>query len=264
MKQEKMSSDKKEPQLFRMIKTDDGDVPFLADIWGFFSKKGIKTQFLSFFPDKSFKVDLEVCESLGCPIRVFTISAELDAKWETIKQTLKNRKIADEDKEKTWIQGLEKKWILPKNIIVKNTSIDWNTLNAELVSLPENRCDLLKIEGTYGNERMLLYSMLESGYRPGILLVKYTEDPDANVPAMLVAGHLQMSGYKLAEASNNWFLYLYTDLCLYDSCSWRNTKVQNPVVQYMAELFAPKKKDVPSTVNTTPVEEISQENKNED
>ena len=235
-----MESKSQEPSLFRMIQTDDGPIPFLQDIWDFFSKKGIKTQFYSYFSDKSFKLDLELCESLGCPIHIYQTNDEAVAKWETIKTTLKNRKIADEDKDKAWLQGLEKKWILPKNILVKKQPIEWTTLRSEVESHPENRLDILKIEGNNDSEHMILYSMLESGYRPGIVLVRYTEDPDANVPSMLVAGHLQMSGYKLAEVSNNWFLYLYTDICLYESCSWRNTKTQNPVVFYLAEMFAPK------------------------
>jgi hypothetical protein len=240
-----------EPSYFRMIQTEDGEVPFLQDIWGFFSKKGIKTQFYSFFSDKSFKVDLEVCESLGCPIHIYVTEDELVAKWETIKSTLKTRKIADEDKEKAWLQGLEKKWILPKNLLVKKTPIEWTTLKAEVETLSDNRCDILKIEGKNDLEHVLLYSMLESGFRPGIVLVRYTEDPDANVPSMLVAGHLQMSGYKLAEVTDKWFLYLYTDICLYESCSWRNTKTQNPVALYLADLFSPKP--------TTETQKVSEE-----
>lgn len=257
-----MSSDKKENQYFRMIETEDGQVPFVSDIWAFFSKKGIKTQYLSFFPDRSFKVDLEICESLGCPIRIFADSAELEAKWEIIKNTLKNRKIADEDKDKPWLEGLNKKWIIPKNLIVKQISLGWNTIKDEILTLSENRLDLLKVEGKTDQERMLLYSMLEHGYRPGVLLVKYTEDPDANVPSMLLAGHLQMSGYKLVEVQNNWFLYLYTDLCLYDSCSWRNTKVQNPIVHYVAELFAEKKATATTTSPST--NQVVSENKKDE
>jgi len=247
---QKSQQGKQEPTFFRMVETDDGPIPFLKDVWGFFSKKGIKTQFYSFFSDKSFKLDLEVSESLGCPIRVFVLGDELAAKWETIRNTLKNRKIAEEDKDKAWLRGLEKKWILPKNILVKNQPVEWNTLKNEVDSQTENRCDIFKVEGSNDSEHMVLYSMLESGYRPGVVLVRYTEDPDANVPSMLVAGHLQMSGYKLAEISNNWFLYLYTDLCAYESCSFRNTKTQNPIVYYFAELFSPK--EVLST-NTTDV-----------
>ena len=251
----KSQKEQQESSVFRMVETEDGPVPFLKDIWGFFSKKGIKTQFYSFFSDKSFKLDLEICESLGCPVHIYLTNEETASKWESIKTTLKTRKIAEEDKEKVWLQGLEKKWILPKNLVVKTQSVEWMTLRNEIESQSENRCDILKIEGSNDIEHMLLYSMLECGYRPGIVLVRYTADPDANVPSMLVAGHLQMSGYKLAEISNNWFLYLYTDICAYESCSFRNTKTQNPVVYYFAELFAPK------NMVSTPTATVSDEKK---
>ncbi len=229
-------------QYFKKISTEDGDVPFLKDIWSFFGTKGIKTQFLTVNPDTSFKVDLEVCESLGCPIRIVTDKDSVEEKWNILRETVKTRKIADEHKDKAWLQGIEKKWILPKNIQLKKTALTWTTLKQEVEQGTEARIDLLKIEAHNEEEQALLYSMLNSGFRPGILLVRYTEDPDANVPSMLIAGHLQMSGYKLGDVVGNWFLYIYTDICLYDSCSWRNTKDQNPVVKYLVELFDEKAK----------------------
>jgi hypothetical protein len=256
-----MATKQPETSVFKHIETEDGPVPFLKDAWGFFSNKGIKTQFFSFFSDKSFKVDIEVCESLGCPIRIFTNNDETLAKWEVIRNTLKNRKVAEEDKDKEWLQGVEKKWILPKNIVVKKVPTEWNTLKTEVAAYPENRLDFLKIEGTNEEEHILLYSMLESGFRPGLLLVRFTEDPDANVPSMLVAGHLQMAGYKLCDVYNNWFLYIFTDVCLYDSCSWRNTKTQNPVAHYLAELFASQNTTKKSTAEVeTPATEENKKN----
>ena len=240
-----MEAPKEEIGLFKMISTHEGEVPFLRDVWAFFGSKGVKTQFFSVNPDLTYKVDIEVCESLGCPIRILTDKESVEQKWEILRETVKSRKIAEEHKEKAWLQGMEKKWILPKNILVNRTSFDWNTLQKEALAAPENRVDILKIEARENEEHMILYSMLHSGYRPGLVLVRYTEDPDSNVPSMLVAGHLQMSGYKLCEISSNWFLYLYNDICLYDSCSWRNTKDQNPVVRYLAELFNEKGQATP-------------------
>ncbi len=228
---------KKDEGLFKMIQTEDGEVPFLRDIWSFFGAKGVKTQFYSINPDLSYKVDIEIVESLGCPVRILTDKDAVEQKWEVVRNVVKTRKIAEEDLDKQWLQGIERKWILPKNILVKKTSFGWTTLRDEVQNQPENRCDLLKVEAKNEEEQVILYSMINTGYRPGILLIRYTEDPDANVPSMLIAGHLQMLGYKLVSLSGNWFLYVFSDLCLYDSCSWRNTKDQNPVVRYLAELF---------------------------
>ena len=227
----------------KVYTTDDGEIPFLSDIWGFYSIKGVKTFFVSVNPKNSFRLDLEICENLGCPIRIFTDSDEIEEKWAVISKTLKARKIDDADKDKQWLEGIQKKWILPKNLVVKKLAQnEWNSVFPELKQTAESRVDILKVEAYDDNERMLLYSMLDNGFRPGILLVKYTVDPDANVPAMLTAGHLQMSGYRLMTTKNNWFLYLYTDICLYDSCSWRDDTVQNPLVKYIVELFAERKR----------------------
>jgi hypothetical protein len=87
------------------------------------------------------------------------------------------------------------------------------------------------------------------------LLIKYTVDPDANVPAMLVAGHLQLSGYRLLSTNNNWFLYVYTDICFYDSCSWRDVSVQNPLIRYIVELFDTKQRAAPLVEQTEPQKE---------
>jgi hypothetical protein len=238
----------------KLFQTDDGEIPFLRDIWGFYSMKGVKTIFVTVNPNSSFRLDLEVCENLGCPIRIFTDSDEIEQKWAVIAKTLKARKIDEVDKDKQWLEGVQKKWILPKNLIVKRTDIDWNTIFPELKQSAEGRVDLLKIECYDEKERMLLYSLLDSGFRPGILLVKYTVDPDANVPSMLVAGHLQMSGYRLLSSNNSWFLYLYTDICFYDSCSWRDDTVQNPLIKYVIELF-----DVKQRSQTVPTVEDRKE-----
>jgi len=237
----------------KLFSTDDGDIPFLKDIWGFFSMKGVKTVFVSVNPKNSFRLDLEICENLGCPIRIFTDTDEIEQKWAVISRTLKSRKIDDADKDKPWLEGIQKKWILPKNLVVKRTPMDWSSIFSEIKQSSEGRIDLLKVEAYNEEERMLLYSMLDNGFRPGILLVKYTVDPDANVPAMLTAGHLQMSGYRLLSANNNWFLYVYTDICYYDSCSWRDDSNHNPLVRYIVELFDVKQKQQKSKV--TPVED---------
>ena len=232
--------------LIKMINTDDGEIPFLRDIWGFFSLKGVKTSFVTINPDKSFRLDIEICENLGCPIRILTNDVALEEKWATIARTLKARKIEEADKDKPWLEGIQKKWILPKNLIVKNVSFDWNTLKSEIQQIPDTRIDILKIETQSDEDRLFLYSMMDAGFRPGVLLVKYNEDPDASIPAMLAAGHLQMAGYRLLETKDNWFFYLYTDICFYDSCSWRNTKIQNPLIKSIVEVFNTKKQDTES------------------
>ena len=47
---------------------------------------------------------------------------------------------------------------------------------------------------------------------------------------MLCAGHLQSCGYKLLNATNDYFLYAFNDQCIYESCSWARSDVDNPMV----------------------------------
>ena len=229
----------------------NGEVlPFLKDLWTFFSSKGVKTNFFSVNPDTSLTLDLDICESLGCPVRILTNSDAIESKWATIASTLKARAIAPENASLTWLEGIQKRWILPRNLSVKKLTFDWSTLLTEASSLESNRIDMLKIEGTQQEERMFLYSLLDAGYRPGVVLVSYTHDPDNNVPSMLTAGQLQMAGYRLVECKGTWFLYIFEDICLYDSCSWRTTTCQNPVTKYIADMaFLNGLKHVEGTLN---------------
>jgi len=119
---------------------------------------------------------------------------------------------------------------------------------------------MLKIEGSQEEERSILYSLLDGGFRPGVVLVRYTYDPDENVPSMLVAGHLQMTGYRLVECTGLWFLYIYEDMCFYDSCSWRSTTCANPLSKYIAGMgFVSGMKHVQSrSLQSTTIETSSQ------
>lgn len=243
------------------------EIPFLKDLWSFFSSKGVKTNFFSVNPDASATLDLDICESLGCPIRVLTNSAGIETKWSIIASTLKARGIAPEHANLAWLEGIQKRWILPRNIIIKRTALEWSTLATEATAIEGNRVDILKIEGSQEEERAILYSLTDGGFRPGVVLVRFTYDPDENVPSMLVAGHLQMIGYRLVECKGPWFLYLFEDNCFYDSCSWRTTTCQNPLSKYIAGIgFVEGLKyveeraaaSVPSTVNARPSETPSQ------
>ena len=255
-------------QHLKSVKSIAGEeIPFLKDLWSFFSSKGVKTNFFSVNPDASFALDLDICESLGCPVRVLTDSPTIETKWSIIAATLKARGIASENANLAWLEGIQKRWILPRNLIIKRTALEWSTLAKEAAAIEGNRVDMLKIEGSQEEERAILYSLTDGGFRPGVLLVRYTYDPDENVPSMLVAGHLQMIGYRLVECKGPWFLYLFEDTCFYDSCSWRTTTCQNPLSKYIAGMgFVEGLKyieeraaaSVSSTINTASIESPSQ------
>jgi hypothetical protein len=61
-------------------------------------------------------------------------------------------------------------------------------------------------------------------------MIQWSKMPDEDVPTSLVAGHLQMIGYRLIGKIENKFLYLYTDQDWYMTCSWEDSQTPNPLV----------------------------------
>lgn len=218
------------------IDTLDGKIPILKDIWNFFNTKGMKTNYLSFNSNKSFAVDLEISETLGCPLHLIYDTPEVENRWKAIIQTLKERKISEENKDCSWLAGVDKRWILARNLKTKLAPFTWTLPSEYCKEHTLQTVDFLKMEGEDDKEKELLYSFLHNGYRPSLVLIKWSGDPDASVPSMLAAGHLQTVGYRLLKEQNGWFLYLYTDVCIYDTCSWRETNAQNPMVEYFLKL----------------------------
>ena len=239
-------------KMLSSIPTPVGEIPILSDVWEFFCMKGAKTVYYSINPEHSLAVDVEFSEALGCPLNVLTTKPVVESRWETIRKTLKQRKIAEEDKNETWLEGIQKRWILPKNIFTKSVpSFTWNTLR----DLKLERIDLLKIESTAEEEestRMILYSMLDLGFRPGLLLFNIHESPNKAVAPMLLAAHLQNAGYRLLKTRSSWFLYSFTDVCVYESCSWEDSTTQNPLIKFLVELIKTKLKKSMSPIETPP------------
>ncbi len=223
-------------EFLKEIVTVDGPVPMLKDIWNFFNTKGMKTVVISVNSFNSFHVDLELTESLGCPIHLLVDNEESENRWKILQKTLKERTISPEHETFEWLQGIQKRWILARNLKTKRVDLNWNTLKQHCDDSSLSQIDLFKVEGTNEKEKELLYSLFHYGYRPSLVLVRWTENPDVSVPSMLAAGHLQNVGYRLLSEKNGWFLYHYMDVCMYDTCSWCDTKCQNPMVEYFLKL----------------------------
>lgn len=232
------------------ISTPLGKIPVLADVWEYFCMKGAKTVYYSINPEHTVSVDIEFAESLGCPLHILTTKPTVQSRWDIISKTLKQRKIDDEDKA-DWLEGIQKHWVLPKNILTQSVSnIDWKMLK----ELNLDRIDLLKIEttpGEFDETRMFLYSVLDQGYRPGLLLFNFPAPPNQSTPSMILAAHLQNSGYHLLKAESSWFLYSYTDVCIYSECSWENNTTPNPFIKHIVDKVLAK---VLALKNTPPVE----------
>jgi hypothetical protein len=247
--------------------------PFLKDAWNIFSKKGKKTVFISIGSSKSAMTDMEIAETIGCRLIVVPGSEAGLTGWIEVAECLKTHEPVANPKS-DFSKGADDKWILPKNVRIHASTIPWwkytNTVKiSETYSLKavpffdwvqeecldlgltreETRIDILKIDIQNDMERSLIYATLDAGFRPCLILVNWTTSPDTNLSTLIVAGHLQNSGYVLVRKEGTKFLYMFVDSDMYTICSWENTKVVNPLVdEIMSEakrLFEPVPEPVP-------------------
>lgn len=226
--------------------------PILDRIWDIYAGKGIRTVFLSVGSSKVALADLEIAESLGCPINVVPLNPSEVNSWNEISGILKERK--RETTASPFSVGAETKWILPKNLRIHDSLPWWQTGTTDIsgmtvktqkfadflqgittaMKIKDNsvRVDILKIDTVTtfpGLERPLLYSMLDAGFRPSLVLVHWSQMPDYDLSTTLAAGHLQNCGYSLIGKIDDKFLYYFTDEDIYQICSWEGITSNNPI-----------------------------------
>jgi hypothetical protein len=233
--------------------------PMIANIWDFFSQKGTKTVFVSIGTGTTCLPDLDLAETMGCPILKLD-TPETTAKWEEIKEILKVRKVSETTSE--FAKPAGRKWVLPKNLYLESVIPSFytgtiQTDGVELktkpwfdivkehcarIGLPEDelRLDILKVD-LCDQTPMVLDSLWLSGFRPSLLLIHWIHSPDAELQSLLTAAHLQMLGYALVGKENNRFLYYYTDTNYYETCSWETPakRFENPFVKSLANAIYP-------------------------
>lgn len=235
----------------KLIGSDGDKWPILEKLWDFYSEKGIKTVFLSIGVGASPLADLEIAETLGCPLHIYEVRESVLKEWEEVQVILKSRKPSEQ--ESAFTKGVESKWVLPKNIrIHKELPFFFSgTISLEDKSYPtkdvvscvkectssmamkeENmRVDLVKI--TLGNqyELSIIQSILTAGFQPGLFLIDWSDLPDENMASCIVAGHLQNCGYTLLANYGSRFLYAANGRCMYEICSWQVNNTENPMVR---------------------------------
>ena len=112
---------------------------------------------------------------------------------------------------------------------------------------------LCKIE-CLDEERTILASLLSSPYRPSILYVRWSADPDGDQQTCEAAGHLQSAGYRLvAVQRDGWFIYHYSAQDIYSCCSWTDVGMVHPLVKMMAEQVSEAMQKMQGPVRNEPV-----------
>ena len=234
--------------------------PMLANVWDFFSTKGTKTVFISVGTGNSCLPDLDFAETIGCKILKLDLPESL-SKWAEITDILKTRKVTDITSE--FAKPASRKWILPKNLVLEecipsyaNGSIEYNgsTLKTkQWFDLVKDHCtktiglneeevhvDILKVD-LCPFENQVLESLLHTVYRPSLLLIHWNYSPDEDLQTLNTAAHLQMLGYALIGKEGKRFLYYYTDVNYFETCSWETVakRFDNPFVSNLVKSVYP-------------------------
>jgi hypothetical protein len=233
---------------------DTDPFPLFKKLWSLYSKKGAKTVFVSIGSKLSCMADLEIAETLGCPLHVVALSPTEERNWEEVRSALLTHERGSDFSE--FSKGSNTKWVLSRNLL-SYTTVPWwgeGVLNG-LVTVPvsrwteelclkmrldEIRIDILKLDMPDGLERGLLGAILDSGLRPGCIVVSWEYLPNNHIPTTLTAGHLQNCGYQLVSMLDKKFFYYYIDQDMYMTCSWETTKYTNPLVYEIISNYASK------------------------
>lgn len=243
--------------------------PAFASLWSMYAKKGMKTIFVSLGASNSCLTDLEIAESLSCPLHVVPLSLKAKANWEETMNVLATREHTSSQGE--FSKGAQDKWVISKNIRLYDNIPWWtngtlaldNSLyptqafldwakTACLNTKVENdvRIDILKLDLPGGLECSVLSAMLNAGIRPGCIFVNWEYMPDEHTPTTLAAGHLQSCGYQLVSKLDKKFFYYFVDQDMYMTCSWEDVTTTNPMVKEILLAYT-KSKAASTGVNAT-------------
>jgi hypothetical protein len=232
--------------------------PCIKDLYLLFQRKGIRTIFLSIGASSSCMPDLEIAETIGCPVNIICANESEAAAWDEVKECLKTHKPAKEPLG-TFSEGSEKKWVLAKNIRVIATEWKSGTILSSVkeacksmaVSEDNTRIDLLKIDMSGGVERLALYEILDAGFRPSLVMIRWAEEPDSHPGVRVAAGNLQNCGYVLVKKEGTKYLYFFVDNDMYATCSWEIEGSVNPMVDAVVQ-------EVLSEVNSAPSPKVEE------
>ena len=238
--------------LVELMNVSGGDpFPCITNISQLFMTKGIRTVFVSIGNSPSSLTDLAIAEEIGCPLNVLCVSEEAANAWNLVTTCLKARKPLAESS--PFSDGAHTKWVLPKNVRVNVLGDSASSLatsvksicRAMSVSEEATRIDLLKIDFDGGVSRRVLYEILDAGFRPAVVMVRWDSSPDLNISVKSAAGHLQNCGYALIGKEGNKYLYFFVDNDMYSTCSWEivgavNPMVDNIVNEVLAQIQAAK------------------------
>lgn len=183
-------------------------------------------------------------EMIVCP---FTDSMESHTQvYEQTKEILKQRMKYPGAKEDPYISKIAKTWILPSKIHLgpeASTFLNYSETSVktafesifETLKNNDSKIHVLKIEVSEGKERQLLFKFLDNGFRPSLIIVKWSYDLDDHISTAHTSGHLLNSGYSLMHLEGDYALYMFSDQVLYDTTSMKCIGLKNPMMENLLQ-----------------------------
>jgi len=227
-----------------LIKIQEGpsNCPSLEGLYDFFAPRSSKLTIWSFGLGYG-GIESNFIESTGSTVHVFDARPDAIDKNEKIQRVLASHELLENDPE--WLTSLTDIWV-PPNKMIFSTKIPWShegnlvvhDVQTPLTKINSDeipRVDICKID-YHGLTYEIVYNILNAGYRPGLLYIRWDEHPDLGINSMLCAGHLQNCGYGLIIELDGYFLYRFIDECVYETCSWVRNDCINPLFAKTAPL----------------------------
>ena len=180
---------------------------------------------------EKFFSEMIVCPFIDNQLSQSDHTIALDETRDILKQRMKYPNIKDfPEKEK-----IAKTWILPNKLISGPNATTFlhdseSSVRDALPELVEEGFDFLKVELPNGKERKILYAFLDNGFKPSLILVKWSNDLDNHIPTAQCAGHLTNCGYSLVALENGYALYMSIPDTLYDLCSMKEVGSRNIIL----------------------------------
>jgi hypothetical protein len=222
----------------------DGGVPFpsVVNLYDFFAPRTKDITAWSFgFRNGEFECD--IAESTGAKLQIFDAREGHSQRYEIYNRIMNTHETDAADPE--WAKDLTEYWILPDSTSFSSTlpglysgSLSLSGTLTQFSVFAAERVDLVKVD--YGEHTgFLVSSLLQNGYRPGLLWVHWDKHPDESNITMAIAGNIQTLGYRLLKAEGNYFVYMFVDDCMYEICSWARTDCANPMfLEFKDQLFS--------------------------
>lgn len=216
-----------------------GDVPFIKNPLSFFASTKNFRAILSITDSADLTADIQIAEKMFATLFISS-SQDLESRVQTIRDVLKQRLRYPGINEKPELLKLAKIWILPNKIQAfpePSALLDSfkDSIAPKQAEYNFEALSCVKIELSGGQERMLLYKMLDDGFRPSLIIVKWSEDLDNHYSTAYCAGHLVNSGYVMIDQKNGYALYYYTDASIYNTVSMKEVCYGNPIVKNFQE-----------------------------